>query len=152
MSTRDGYRNTWHCSASFSLHRLQNLIPDQHWQVYLLLWLFVRRIALGQLPTALQINAPYAFFHEGSVPKFTYLVKHHPSKLPSQNCFRPAWALADSYPTIPQPANLFKYFSPFFVVYIRVYTMSPRPKYLGRLGGRNPGRGHGRFCKFFERM
>jgi len=87
------------------------------------------RLAL-KLPTALQIDDSYAIlFHKAGVFEFNHLMDHNDydtlatlSKDPSNRI----WALIDSNSNLLEPAKLFKYSPPFFIV----DSVSPRSGHL----------------------
>ena len=89
----------------------------------------MRRLAF-KLPTALQVDHSFAIlFHEGGVSEFTYLNarQRYLTLDPQSNSGRNRiWALVDSSPTFPQPANIFIRSSPFFIV----EAVSPRSDHL----------------------
>jgi len=85
-----------------------------------LLWLLMRRLAL-RLPTALQLSASYAIlFHERGVSRFPLdsldYDDYRGLMLPPDAHPGQIWALIDSNPTLPKPADIFMHNSPFFVV------------------------------------
>ena len=85
-------------------------------KTFFLLWILIRRLALG-LPTALQINRGYALlFHEDGVSQFTH-PEHDGIYAP---LFSPGpgriWALVDSNWDLLQPTGAFNTGRPFFVV------------------------------------
>ena len=83
-----------------------------------LMWLLVRRLALG-LPTVLQVREDYAvLFHEGGTSIFLelnnivpYLGLQPPSGTP-----RKIWALVDSNRFLSEPAIIFKGYRTFFTI------------------------------------
>lgn len=80
----------------------------------------MRRLAL-KLPTAFQVDSAYAIlFHDGGVSEFTYL-DDHPDYLllwfPPNEDSRRIWVLIDSSPSFLEPAPIFRYDSPFFIVH-----------------------------------
>jgi len=81
----------------------------------------MRRLAL-ELPTALQICSSHAIlFHKGGVSKLAHTEIHpdyKPLALLSKNPSKRIWALIDSSPDLLEPSNIFKHFSPFFVVHV----------------------------------
>ena len=89
-----------------------------------MIWVLIRRLALG-LPTALQISRRHALlFHEGGVCQFTDLENHKtydsllfpgPSRI---------WVLVDSNEDLARPSGAFNAGRPFFVV----QAASPRPE------------------------
>ena len=81
-----------------------------------MIWLLIRRLALG-LPTALQINQDCALlFHEGGVCQFTDLEnKEAYSPLVSSGPGR-IWALVDSNQDLVKPTGVFNTGGLFFVV------------------------------------
>jgi hypothetical protein len=94
-----------------------------------LLWLLMRRLA-QRLPTALQISKSYAvLFHNGGVSEFTHLEGHpeYDTLGPSHKRSSRIWVLIDSNPRLLEPADIFLYSTPLFVV----DAMSGRS---GRLG------------------
>jgi len=79
-----------------------------------LLWLLMRRLALG-LPTALQLNGtPPLLFHERGVCQFTHPDDQSVSALSLASPHK-IWALVDSNELITVPAHIFQVKS-FFVV------------------------------------
>ena len=84
-----------------------------------LMWLLVRRLALG-LPTALQVRKDHAvLFHEGGTSIFLELSDVIPYLVP----FKPPphtpgkiWALIDSNRFLPEPVEIFMRLRPFFTV------------------------------------
>ena len=91
-----------------------------------LIWLIIRRLAIGH-PMALQVHQNYPlFFHEGGVCQFTDLedrddeingplISHSPGGIQ---------ALADSNPDVVKPMGAVRAGRPFFVVEM----VSPRPQ------------------------
>jgi len=79
----------------------------------------MRRLAL-RLPTVLQIQSSYAIlFHEHGVSEFMDLenqVLYSSLVFPPSRYSSRIWVLVDSNPQLPEPAGIFKYSSPFFVV------------------------------------
>ena len=98
----------------------------------------MRRLA-SKLPTVLQINASYAIlFHEGGVAQLSNLDndgKYLPIKFPVKKAPYRIWALIDLNPNLPQPAAVFRYQSPFFIV-CAVSPRSPHTEWLNKLGKR----------------
>jgi len=91
---------------------------------FFLIWLLIRRLALG-LPTALQIKQGYALlFHEGGVCQFTDLANDETyDSLRSPSAGR-IWALVDSNQDLAKPTGVFHSGRVFFVV----QAASPRPQ------------------------
>ena len=89
-----------------------------------MLWLLIRRLALG-LPTALQISRDYALmFHEGGVCQFTDLENDKAyDSLMSPGPGR-IWTLVDSNQDLAKPTGVFSTGRVFFVV----QAASPRPQ------------------------
>ena len=97
-----------------------------------LLWLLMRRLAL-KLPTALQVDKAYALlFHDDGVSEFN--LDTHPSfqSLWFDDPLSRIWVLTDSNPHLPEPAPIFTYASPFFIV----DAASPRTEHRGWLSKR----------------
>ena len=98
---------------------------------FFLLWLLIRRLALG-LPTALQISPDCALlFHEDGVCQFTYLEPNEvygPLTSPGPGRI---WALVASSRALTQPAGVFGNGAPFFVI----ESASPRRSHLQWLQG-----------------
>lgn len=103
--------------------------PDLHLgKSVFLLWLLMRRLALG-LPTVFQYRANHAIlFHQGGTRSFRHLDDLSPYrglKVPPLNHGR-VWALIDSCWLDPAPAPVFQNSVPFFTV----EAASPHKRYL----------------------
>ena len=87
------------------------------------------RLMLG-LPTALQVGNSYAIlFHDGGVSEFKFLTRHpdyRALRFPPEHCSRRIWVLGDSNSLLPEPASIFGYNAPIFVL----DAASPRSKHL----------------------
>ena len=89
-----------------------------------MIWLLIRRLALG-LPTVLQISQDYALlFHESGVCQFTDLDNHGAYDLLTSTGPGRIWALVDSNPDLEKPTGTFNTGQLFFVV----QAASPRPQ------------------------
>ena len=89
----------------------------------------MRRLAL-RLPTVLQLEGPDPFlFHEGGVSKLTDLQGYcYQRKLKQDDKSNRIWALVAS----PEPANIFKSSSPFFVVLVAC-PLSNHQRWLNKI-------------------
>lgn len=89
----------------------------------------MRRLAL-RLPTVLQLEHRDPFlFHEGGVSQLTDLQGYcYYHKLKQEDESNRIWALVDS----PEPASIFKFSSPFFVVLV-AYPLSNHQRWLNKI-------------------
>jgi hypothetical protein len=94
-----------------------------------LMWLLMRRLALG-LPTALQVRADCVMlFHEGGTSQFLFPerdIRYLGLKFPQIDCSKRIWALVDSNQHPTEHVGIFCYRKPFFVV----EAVSPRQEGL----------------------
>ena len=94
------------------------------------------RLGFG-FPTVLQIHRGYAIlFHEGSVSQLDTLrfpSSYRALEFPEDHRKR-IWALVDMGPLLREPADIFKYYRPFFIVFAASHG-SNRHEWLGKLDG-----------------